>query len=83
MAPLNGKLRPLQLRLFALGRVGVLLRAADGDAPTLEPADDRLDLGWASYYLYLGPDLNSVFQISVFLDVTVTITQPPVLSSAF
>ena len=57
MAPLNGELRPLQLRLFALGRLGVLLGAADGDAPTLEPADDRLDLGWAalaSYYTQYG-----------------------------
>ena len=39
VAPLNGELRPLQLRLFPLGRLGVHLGPADGDAPAFEPTD--------------------------------------------
>ena len=39
VAPLNGELRPLQLGLFPLGRLGVHLGPADGDAPALKPTD--------------------------------------------
>ena len=39
VAPLNGELRPLQLGLFPLGRLGVHLGPADGDAPAFEPTD--------------------------------------------
>ena len=40
---LNGELRPLQLGLFPLGRIGVHLGPADGDAPALEPMEDIMD----------------------------------------
>ena len=61
VAPLNGELRPLQLGLFPLGRLGVHLGPADGDAPALEPTDESWVICFAAALAHELPSFANLF----------------------